>query len=126
MSVAGEKNVIYEYEFCHNMNTNVRTSCENLSCLLIVVDYVSFFPRLHYGFIIFAGKICSLQVLCSKCCDMKAKLEYLGFEEARVCHSCHSILQRSKYYLIFILRSSHFSRGQNIIILVRIIIDILN
>ncbi|XP_054274611.1 zinc finger FYVE domain-containing protein 9-like [Macrosteles quadrilineatus] len=33
------------------------------------------------------------QVLCYKCCCNKARLEYMNFTEARVCHPCFTILE---------------------------------
>lgn len=35
------------------------------------------------------------QVLCSKCCGLKARIEYLDFTEARVCQPCFTILDSS-------------------------------
>ncbi|PNF19406.1 hypothetical protein B7P43_G03637 [Cryptotermes secundus] len=34
------------------------------------------------------------KVLCSKCCSLKSRLEYLDNSEARVCHPCYSILAK--------------------------------
>ncbi|KAK9500747.1 hypothetical protein O3M35_001948 [Rhynocoris fuscipes] len=38
-------------------------------------------------------RACGL-VLCSKCCNLKAPLEYLDFAEARVCQPCFNIIYR--------------------------------
>ncbi|PNF19407.1 Zinc finger FYVE domain-containing protein 9 [Cryptotermes secundus] len=38
------------------------------------------------------------KVLCSKCCSLKSRLEYLDNSEARVCHPCYSIL--AKVFLV--------------------------
>lgn len=49
----------------------------------------SFIKRRHHC------RACGL-VLCSTCCSSKAKLEYLGDVEARVCTQCDILLNRNK------------------------------
>lgn len=39
------------------------------------------------------------KVLCSQCCNYKAKLPYLENKEARVCQLCYGILIRSNINL---------------------------
>ena len=43
------------------------------------------------------------KVLCSQCCNFKAKLMYLENKEARVCQLCYAILMRSIYCLLYFL-----------------------
>lgn len=57
---------------------------ENRENLNIITDSIIFWCRS-------CGK-----VLCSQCCNFKAKLSYLENKEARVCQLCYVILMRSK------------------------------
>lgn len=49
----------------------------------------SFIKRRHHC------RACGL-VLCSACCSLKAKLEYLGDVEARICVQCDIILNQNR------------------------------
>lgn len=49
----------------------------------------SFIKRRHHC------RACGL-VLCSACCSLKAKLEYLGDAEARICIQCDILLNQNR------------------------------
>ncbi|ESO88131.1 hypothetical protein LOTGIDRAFT_193725 [Lottia gigantea] len=53
------------------------------------------------------------KIFCSLCCSMKSKLVYMENKEARVCLSCHQILQAGKLYFHFILLFSEKSDSYN-------------
>ncbi|XP_065220689.1 uncharacterized protein Sara isoform X2 [Planococcus citri] len=56
-------------------------------CMLCQLKFNPVIRRRHHC------RACGM-VVCAKCSDKKACLEYLGFKEDRVCHTCHSILQK--------------------------------
>ena len=39
----------------------------------------------------------TLQVLCSKCCSLKSRLEYMDNSEARVCQPCYTTLAKGMW-----------------------------
>uniref|UniRef100_A0A6B2EIU2 Putative smad anchor for receptor activation n=1 Tax=Phlebotomus kandelakii TaxID=1109342 RepID=A0A6B2EIU2_9DIPT len=53
------------------------------------------------------------QVLCSTCCSLKAKLEYLGDVEARICIQCDAIMSRDAAEVIMNNNTGCLTRSPN-------------
>ncbi|XP_059608967.1 zinc finger FYVE domain-containing protein 9 [Phlebotomus argentipes] len=53
------------------------------------------------------------QVLCSTCCSLKAKLEYLGDVEARICIQCDAIMSREAAEMIMNNNTGCLARSPN-------------
>ncbi|CAH0384758.1 unnamed protein product [Bemisia tabaci] len=59
---------------------------ETLNCMRCETKFTLIRRRHHC-------RACGL-LLCSKCCSMKTKLEYMEYAEARVCQQCYSVLEK--------------------------------